>query len=245
MKALRLLVVGGVVLLMAAPVFAQRIQIEVQPEQVRPKLAQPEAPLLTADALEKLKLTADQKEKYGKIEADYKDKYTAAKTAYSAAIQGVRDREKFKEAQDKLQADTKKAREDHLAKVEPILTTDQKTVFAQVRVQQPQAQPGVIRPQPGVGGGIGQVLPPAVQNRLQLTDEQKKQIEAIQKEVEAKVLKVLNDEQKKQLENMKKGGIIIRPKQIQPLPVQPKKIVPRVLPANPVPPPPAIEAKKN
>lgn len=229
MKALRLLVVGGVVLLMAAPVFAQRIQIEVQPEQVRPKLVQPDATLLTADALEKLKLTADQKEKYGKIEADYKDKYTAAKTAYSAAIQGVRDREKFKEAQEKLQADTKKAREEQLAKVEPLLTADQKAVFAQVKSQ--PLPGGGIRPQPIGGGGINQVLPPAVQNRLQLTDEQKKQIDAIQKEVEAKVMKVLTDEQKKQLETIKKG-VIIRP-------IQPKAINPRILPANPVPPPPA------
>ena len=116
----------------------------------------------------------------------------------------------------------------------------QKTVFAQVKTQQPQPGGIGVRPNPGIvfGGGIGQVLPPAVQTRLQLTDEQKKQIDAIQKEVEAKIMKVLSDEQKKQLEDMKKGTIR-RPLGQADQPVQPNR---RVQPAVPnVPPTPAIK----
>ena len=151
----------------------------------------------------------------------------------------MRDREKYKEALDKMQTDTKKAREDSLAKVEPLLTAEQKTVFAEVKNQ--QARPGGIgvRPVPigGIGGGIGQVLPPAVQQRLQLTDEQKKQIEAIQKETEAKIMKVLTDEQKKQLENLKRP--VIRPQPIQPNPN------PRIQPAVPNPAVPAPNPRKD
>jgi Spy/CpxP family protein refolding chaperone len=233
MNVSRFFLAGAAVLLMAVPAFAQ-IQIEVQPIQIRPGLGgiPTDAPLLTPAALEKLKLTADQKEKYGKIEGDYKDKTKAAQDTYRTAIQGNRDREKIKEAQDKLQADSKKAREDSLAKVEPILTGDQKTVFAQVKNEQPNT--GAVRPQPIGGSGINPVLPPAIQNRLQLTDEQKKQIDAIQKEVEAKIMKVLTDEQKKQLEQIKRP--IIKPLPIQPKVIQPKKIIPRVLPVDPVPP---------
>jgi hypothetical protein len=45
----------------------------------------------------------------------------------------------------------------------------------------------------------GQVLPPFVQERLNLTAEQKKQLEQVQKEVDAKLEKILTTEQKKQL----------------------------------------------
>jgi outer membrane protein assembly factor BamB len=52
----------------------------------------------------------------------------------------------------------------------------------------------------------GQVLPPALQDTLKLTDEQKKQLEELQKEVDAKVEKILTDEQRKQLKDMQGGG---------------------------------------
>lgn len=229
-------IVGAAVLLIGAlPAFGQ---VEVRPV-LQPRQA--ETPLLTSEAVEKLKFTGDQKDKFAKIEAEYKDKYKAVQDKFRADIQGLRDREKYKEAQEKQQADSKKAREDGLAKVESLLTADQKTVFAQVKELQQQPRPGV-RPLPigGVGGGgIGQVLPPAVQQRLQLTEDQKKEIEKLQKEVEEKVIKLLNDQQKKQLEEMKKGVRPIRP--AQPLPVQPVPRIRNVQPA--VPAPPAVERK--
>src|SRR5580658_9096862 len=45
----------------------------------------------------------------------------------------------------------------------------------------------------------GQVLPTIVQERLNLTAEQKKQLAEVQKEVDAKLEKILTAEQKKQL----------------------------------------------
>jgi Spy/CpxP family protein refolding chaperone len=61
---------------------------------------------------------------------------------------------------------------------------------------------------PGGFGGFGgppqpgQILAPAVQDRLKLTDEQKKKLEELQKDVDGKLGKILTDDQKKQLKDM-------------------------------------------
>jgi hypothetical protein len=55
-------------------------------------------------------------------------------------------------------------------------------------------------PQPGV------VLPPRAVEQLQLTDEQKKQLDALQKDVDAKLAKILTEDQKKQLKEMRERG---------------------------------------
>ena len=219
------------------PAYGQRV--EVQPVQPGRLLVRGDVSLLAVEAVEKLKLTAEQKDKYAKLDTEYKEKSKSAQDKFIEDVKGNRDREKIKEANDKLQADKKKLRDDLLAKVEPILTAEQKTVFAQVKVQQPTPNPGVIRRPdlPIVGGGVGQVLPPGVQQRLNLTDDQKKQIADIQKEVEAKVLKVLTDEQKKQFEEMKKGVIRIQPIR----PVQPNPAIRNPQPA----PQPAVEPRKQ
>lgn len=67
----------------------------------------------------------------------------------------------------------------------------------------PGGGPGGFRfmaPPPGV------ILPPPTQDRLELTAEQKKQLEALQKEVDAKLAKLLTAEQRKQLDGMRAGG---------------------------------------
>jgi hypothetical protein len=61
---------------------------------------------------------------------------------------------------------------------------------------------------PGGPGGPpqpGQVLPPFLQERLNLTADQKKKLEALQKEVDGKLAKILTDEQKKQMKQMREG----------------------------------------
>jgi hypothetical protein len=51
----------------------------------------------------------------------------------------------------------------------------------------------------------GQILSAFVQERLSLTDEQKKQLDALQMEVDARLGKILTDEQKQMLKDMKGG----------------------------------------
>jgi EF hand len=62
---------------------------------------------------------------------------------------------------------------------------------------------------PGGPGGPprpGQILPPHLQDRLNLTADQKMQLEALQKDVDDKLAKILTDEQKKQLKEMRGPG---------------------------------------
>jgi hypothetical protein len=51
----------------------------------------------------------------------------------------------------------------------------------------------------------GQIMPPFLQERLKLSEEQKKQLDALQKEIDGKLGKILTDEQKKQLKEMREG----------------------------------------
>jgi hypothetical protein len=74
--------------------------------------------------------------------------------------------------------------------------------------------PGFPPPPPGGGPGRfmmgpprpGEILPPMFQQRLGLTPEQKEQLEALQKEVDAKLDKILNVEQKRLLKEMRERG---------------------------------------
>ncbi len=64
---------------------------------------------------------------------------------------------------------------------------------------------------PGGRGGFraapqpGQILPPMLQDRLRLSADQKNQVADLQKEVDAKLGKILTDEQSKQLDQMRQG----------------------------------------
>jgi hypothetical protein len=51
----------------------------------------------------------------------------------------------------------------------------------------------------------GQILPSFLQERLNLTEEQKTTLEALQKEADGKLEKILTDDQKKQLKEMREG----------------------------------------
>jgi hypothetical protein len=60
--------------------------------------------------------------------------------------------------------------------------------------------PGMERPQPG------EILPGFLRDRLELSAEQEKQIQELQKEVDGKLAKILTDEQKQQLKAMRDRG---------------------------------------
>jgi hypothetical protein len=71
--------------------------------------------------------------------------------------------------------------------------------------------PGFGPPGGGPGGFMGpprpgEILPPMLQQRLRLTAEQKTQLEDLQKDVDARLEKILNDDQWKQLKEMRERG---------------------------------------
>jgi hypothetical protein len=70
----------------------------------------------------------------------------------------------------------------------------------------PPGGPGGFGPG-GFGGPPrpGQILPPFLEQELNLTDAQKQQIAVLQKEVDDKLAKVLTDQQKEQLKAMRRG----------------------------------------
>jgi hypothetical protein len=61
---------------------------------------------------------------------------------------------------------------------------------------------------PGLGGPPqpGQILPQFLQDQLNLTADQKKQLNELQKHVDAQLEKILNDRQKQQLKNLRDAG---------------------------------------
>lgn len=165
--------------------------------------------LLSAKALEKLDLKKDQKEKFDKINQEFKEKFKDAQSQVQQAYQD-KDRAKVRDATQAMQ----KLRPDYLAKVETVLTDTQKKIFAEVR----QENPKVIRPNIGIQPGRtpGQILPPQLQEKLQLTDEQKKKLEELQKEVDSKLRQLLNDDQKKILDQLKNPAAPrVRPGRLQ------------------------------
>src|SRR4029079_3274406 len=130
MASLRVsLIAIAALLASSASIHAQRVEIQAQPRLVRPNL---ELTLLPADAVEKLNLNNEQKEKYARIETAYKDQVKLAEEKNRADLVSVTDRAKIREAAEGMQATRAKTREDHLAKIEPILNADQKTLFAQI-----------------------------------------------------------------------------------------------------------------
>src|SRR6185369_12254464 len=58
---------------------------------------------------------------------------------------------------------------------------------------------GMSRPGSGVTTPPGSILPPRLREGLNLTDEQKKKLEELQKEVDASLQKVLTEAQQKKL----------------------------------------------
>lgn len=60
---------------------------------------------------------------------------------------------------------------------------------------------------PGFGPPpLGQIMPLFVQDQLRLTDAQKKELDALQKDVDAKIEKLLTDQQRKLFKEMKERG---------------------------------------
>jgi Spy/CpxP family protein refolding chaperone len=119
----------------------------------------------------------------------------------------------------KLSADQKKEltalQKDVDGKLEKILTEEQRK----------QSKIGFASggPPPGGAGGPpqpGQILPSFLPGALHLTEEQKKQIDAFQKQTDAKLDQLLTDEQKKQLKNPQNPSRLPQPGQLMSVALQ-------------------------
>ena len=163
------------------------------------------------DMQKALKLTDEQKERVTTItkelDADRRELFGAGPGGGA----GGGNARLSPEAMTKWQELQKEAK----AKVLSALTDDQKTAFkdltgAPFDLGQPTFGGGGFG---GAGGGggfggfaptpPGKILSTNVQNTLKLSDEQKKQLEDLQKELDGKLEKILTDEQKKQLQELK------------------------------------------
>jgi Spy/CpxP family protein refolding chaperone len=200
-----------------------------------PKLNGPlgfNAELLSAKALERLKLTKEQRADYDKLEEEFKKKqreaqgkvFDPSKAPDPAAIK------------DSFEA-MRKVRPEYLAKVEKLLNEDQKKTLEQIRGEVGFGQGGFTPLFPQVPGPLGHVvgapfLPAEAQKKLNLTDDQKKKVDELQKELESKIMGLLTDEQKKAFEEMKKRPFGIGPNPPLPIPLPlpdpPKLDVPKL-----------------
>jgi outer membrane protein assembly factor BamB len=96
----------------------------------------------------------------------------------------------------------------------PIVWGDKVFVTTAITDNQKKPQPGGGFGGGGPPGGVGfappiqagQILNPFLQGMLNLTDEQKKELDAYQKEIDGKIEKILNDDQKKQVKAMKEAS---------------------------------------
>ena len=74
------------------------------------------------------------------------------------------------------------------------------------------AETASVQPERNRGGRFGgppqsgEIVPPFLQERLNLTEEQKTQLSTLQKEADGKLDKILTEDQKKQLHEMRAGS---------------------------------------
>jgi Spy/CpxP family protein refolding chaperone len=179
-----------------------------------------EASLLPSGAADKLKLTNEQKDKVAKLDKEYQEKRKETFAKAREAMEKARkdeDREAMRKAFTQMREAFeagRKVRDEYLAKVEGLLTADQKKDFEDIKKERSGrfGRPGGDRPgrpggdRPGrPGGEPGTGLSPRIQEELKLTQEQKDKIAKLQKDLDAKIQDVLTDEQKKKLEELKKA----------------------------------------
>jgi Spy/CpxP family protein refolding chaperone len=162
------------------------------------------AALLSEKDIEELKLDSKQKDKVSAIVKDL-----AAKQK-EILEKGRADRTKLQEAI----AERRKATEEATTRIKAVLNDDQKKKFDDLQKNRRGGRGAFGGGQGPFGGGRafgtrfvpGQVLPPAMAQRLELTDDQKAKISALEKKTKDELNSILTDDQKKKLEAGPQGG---------------------------------------
>ncbi len=178
-------------------------------------------PLVPDNVQDKLSLTAEQKEKVAKLQKEYDEKSKDTTDKIRQEIQDAIQNQNFQALgglNQKMQ-EVQKVRTDYEGKVKDLLTDDQKKTFETALKDRPTGGFGGF----GGGGGIGgfgggaggfgggarvqtpkELTSTDVQDKLNLTKEQKDKIAKLKKEFEEQTQSVLTDEQKKKFEEIKK-----------------------------------------
>jgi Spy/CpxP family protein refolding chaperone len=162
-----------------------------------------ETSLLPRGIVEKLNLSAEQKDKIAKIEKEFADKSKESVSQIRAKMEKAKadkDRAAMQKAQAEL-AEVQKLRAAFETQVRELLTEEQRASFARAAGSQ----------RPGAAGSS--LIPLAIQQRLGLSDEQQQKLQALQKEFESKALQVLTDEQRQRFEEFKSRTRQPRPRQ--------------------------------
>src|SRR5438105_15862742 len=113
MNALRLCLVASAAACLFLSLSSAGAAADEQQQQKRFQLQKGQFPgfggggLLSAEAVEKLKLTAEQKEKYTKLEEEFKEKQKANGEKIREALQS-KDKDKVKEAFQNVRGDAEK-----------------------------------------------------------------------------------------------------------------------------------------
>ena len=219
MSRLRWLALSVGLCLFLAPLIARGADEGKRPERKPPP--GPGAPggfgplLPPPDILEKLKLSEEQKDKVAKLQKAFEEKN---KDAFSKIREGLdkarqdKDREKFGELNQSMQ----KLQGEFEGQFAGVLNDEQKKQFDEFKRQGPRFGPGGAPGGPGGRPGFGtppgpMMLPPEIQERLKLSEEQRDKLAKLQKEIEEKINGILTEEQKKQYEEMKKNPPGVRP----------------------------------
>lgn len=214
----RLLWSVGVSLLVVSVAAADPQNENKKPDKKRPEGGQGAGPF-SPEVLEKLNLSDEQKEKLQKLRQELHEKRKAAenkskeeKARLKEAMEKARQDndsetvQRLQKEMDKLQEGMKKSHGDMENLLSGVLNDEQKKKLEEMKKsRKPGEQPG------GKGPGHrdlrgGMLMHPQMQERLNLSDEQKQKIKQLQQELESKLQGVLTDEQKKKLEDMKKDG---------------------------------------
>lgn len=201
---------------------------EQKAEKKRPGAAAPDNPgqLLPQEVLDKLNLTDEQKEKVAKLRKDFEEKnkdaidkmkesVAKAKETMEKARQD-KDKDGFRKAGEQMREAAEaaqKLRKDLEGQLAGVLNDDQKKKLQEAAAAGKEGgRPGAAKPgeRPGKGPAGKEAgssfIPPQLQERLKLTDEQKEKLKQLDKEFAEKAKGILTDEQKKQLEEFKNGG---------------------------------------
>jgi len=153
--------------------------------------------------LEQLDLTGEQKEKVAKFMKEAQEKQEMSEKKVREAVEQAKqsqDREKVRGLFEAHEKEMAKLHEELQAQVLRLLTEGQRGRLAELTRRRPEGEARSFL-------GMGQLLPPPVQERLGLTPEQREKVARLQKEMEEKLRDILTQEQNQRLEELRRGGV--------------------------------------